>query len=140
MVTFSNGIEPSTVEEVLLELGTAPGRMYLTGSRYFSNSVNAKSDCDVFCRDTEDIRSWLADHGFYLLSTSTYDNDPQLTAVYRHELGVDVQLTNDVAKKLKIQSLIKKYNLFIYSFYNNNALIDKPKQKEIWRAFYEALS
>ena len=125
----------SYVEEVVMLLGTAPEKCYLTGSRVFRPNPhpNLNRDYDFFVKDTQRMRDWLEDHEFSLLSEGPYVDDPQFTVVYRHILGVDVQLTKDPDRKLAIQNIIKNNRLFV-----DAGTFDKRFQKSVWRALFEA--
>jgi len=123
--------------EVVLNLGHAPEWCFLTGSRAFNPEfVTPHTDYDFFANHTDKMCKWLEANDFAVLSISAYANDPQLAVVYRHELGIDVQLTKNVDKKLAIQEIIKKYLLF--AGLAGPGALNKAKQREIWKALYEA--
>lgn len=130
------------VEEVVMNLGKAPETCYLTGSRAFDPyPLHPKSrDYDFFSKDTKKMREWLQENDFTILSEGIYAGDPQLVIVYHHDLGVDVQLTDDPVRKLALQKIIKDNLLFFQLGVNvtGSELTNKIIQKSIWRALNEA--
>jgi len=124
-------------EEVVLNLGHAPEMCFLTGSRAFNPSfVTPHTDYDFFANHTDEMCKWLEANDFAVLSVGNYADDPQLAVVYRHKLGIDVQLTKNVDKKLAIQGIIIKHLLF--AGLAGRGAVSKIKQKAIWKALYEA--
>jgi hypothetical protein len=89
---------------LLRKLDESSSSFYLTGSRYFGGAT-PKSDWDFFTKDFYQTEAYLVSLGFKLINDKAY-NDTLTSRVFRHELGVDVQLVSDPERKEKAQKLL----------------------------------
>lgn len=131
------GLKTNTIIEELEE--NFPVFLYPTGSRVFSpESVTPSTDYDFFCRDTHEVRNWLILHQFRQLDRNNWRNytDLNTAVVYRYEgeVQVDIQLQQDVDRKIRAQA-------YILSLWW--AIDEKMKTKEnvhhIWNSIYRLL-
>lgn len=85
-------------------------KFHLTGSRFFGNSKE-NSDWDFFTEYSISVKSYLSDMGFVTLTESCRSyNDQETRSVMRfidNKLQIDVQLVNDVKKKVRVNNAIK---------------------------------
>jgi hypothetical protein len=85
-------------------------KFHLTGSRFFG-TAKENSDWDFFTEHSISVRSYLFDMGFATLTESCRSyNDQETRSVMRFidsRIQIDVQLVNDVKKKVRVNNAIK---------------------------------
>ena len=111
---------------VLERMGDSPFHFYLTGSRFFG-TADERSDWDYFVDDSDEVRDFLQNLGFYDISNPPrsqhrgwdYDEGPRIpevydlkdvqgtNAIFEHRSGIHVQLVQDASHKNQIQVLLK---------------------------------
>ena len=124
--------------EMLMILNESPYNFHLTGSRFFdgtgsSVNKNIRSDYDFFARNWSEIHSFLESVGFHEQLSFTY-SDNNIACVMRYcddTISIDVQLVNDVMKKVKIQKIINEH---FKDIYNNST---KEQRKNLWNSMYQ---
>jgi hypothetical protein len=127
-------VKPQTPQhEILEQLENSAYTFYLTGSRFFGTS-NEFSDWDFFT-DSEEAIPELRSLGFNKLNALVYgegeDNLQELKSVYRHPVGIDIQVVEDVNKKNAIQSALNG-TIFVQCINDAN----KIGRVDFWRAAY----
>ena len=110
---------------------------HLTGSRFFGTATET-SDWDFFTQHCEVTKRWLSKNGFFTLTHSANSyNDQETKCVMRFTSGsfqIDVQLVNDVKKKVRINNAIKHRNDFLQLM---NSL-DKEQRTTFWDMLFFA--
>jgi len=118
------------VKSIILELEKAPFDFHLTGSRFFGGAL-PNSDWDFFAENNDSIIVFLRELGFKVL-TEGYKDDPQVAVVYRHNDGIDVQLTDHIVLKKDAQK-------YIYQSGVLRRRVSKHAARLVWQFVYHIL-
>jgi hypothetical protein len=111
-------------EEVLMQMERdVIYRFHLTGSRYFGTHTK-DSDYDFFIENDDGLETWLKDHGFNLIS-KPYVNANTIV-VYRHPMGIDVQIVLDADRHFKVQKALDETGVM-------GLLKDKSVISRLWK-------
>lgn len=120
-------------------------KFYLTGSRYFGGAT-ASSDFDFFIQSSDEVARDLIHHGFEMLPSYSHDGsgekrlarDEDILGVMRFQdmtsegkpFQIDVQLVQDVKRRLEIVKLVKYSGLI--------PKLDKKDRPDFWNAMRQA--
>ncbi len=122
------------LEDILSNLRHLPMTFYLTGSRAFGTE-HEQSDWDFFTADDPDTEELLIKMGFKILiqDDAVAYKDEITNKVLRHAFGVDVQLVEDYALKLRVQNVLTVF------WNRNNYPREKIRQRHHWNSLYRQL-
>lgn len=128
---YCNEDEESEIDNLVLE---SEFQFYLTGSHYFGMAL-PYSDIDLVAEWSRKLENWLQNQGYEILGQrqNPYFEDQNVMAVYRKKTSyswIDIQLSTDITKKLLIQEILKKAQVFTMG------RVHKSQAKYIWRAMY----
>jgi hypothetical protein len=128
--------QPTSVRDrILRTLEDSEFVFHLTGSRYFG-TARPDSDTDLFVglptdrNDYHALTRLLGSLEFKATSAHDY-TDIQTVQVYRHALGIDVQIVKDATVKADAQAAIRASNLL--------QVINKGLDRYVWDLAYRLI-
>ena len=128
----------------MIQRRRAPFPFFLTGSRFFGEETEV-SDWDFFAQYSKEIRLWLDQHGFVVLSSDYWSSvswdvsysDLNMSLVLQR-MNVQVQLQRNVSAKRHVQDIIYADPMMRKLVSHCISFEQKRVAKSIWNGLFLA--